>query len=55
MIKIRGKDIDVIYIAGKEIISMCAGTTEIWTASNFKTQDDFTFVTANNEIFNVTK
>ena len=55
MIKIGGKDIDVIYIADKEIVSMCIGTTEIWTASNFKTYDDFTFVTADNEIFNVTK
>lgn len=55
MIKVGGKDIDVIYIADKEIVSMCIGTTEIWTSGNFKTQDNFTFVTADNKTFNVNK
>ena len=55
MIQFKESDIDLIYNSEEEIVSVMAGTVEIWSATNFKTKDGFTFVTSDNKIFNVNK
>lgn len=53
MIQKNNKELALIIKQGKEISSVLYKNIEVWSAANFKTFDNFIFITADNKTFNV--